>query len=139
MDGPYRLPFPYRTGCPDRSWQAASKCKQQSVMSYVTQGRHGLVLYQTHAFSPHGVFSFSNRLLCSSLGTEIFLLLENWPLPASTLRLHGKSTKFFKYMKYFLLSSSIRIHSFVKHSIWKPLGLTELLETKKFLTLWSDD
>jgi hypothetical protein len=24
MDGPYRLPFPYRTGCPDRSCPAAS-------------------------------------------------------------------------------------------------------------------
>ncbi len=23
MDGPYRLPFPYRTGCPDRSYPAA--------------------------------------------------------------------------------------------------------------------
>jgi hypothetical protein len=22
MGGPYRLPFPYRTGCPDRSYQA---------------------------------------------------------------------------------------------------------------------
>ncbi len=24
MEGPYRLPFPYRSGCPDRSWLAAS-------------------------------------------------------------------------------------------------------------------
>jgi hypothetical protein len=24
VDGPYRLPFPYRTGCPDRSCPAAS-------------------------------------------------------------------------------------------------------------------
>ncbi len=24
MDGPYRLPFPYRTGCPDMSCPAAS-------------------------------------------------------------------------------------------------------------------
>ncbi len=24
MDGPYRLPFPHRTGCPDRSFPAAS-------------------------------------------------------------------------------------------------------------------
>jgi hypothetical protein len=23
LDGPYRLPFPYRTGCPDRSCPAA--------------------------------------------------------------------------------------------------------------------
>ncbi len=28
-----------------------SKCTQLSVMSYVTQGRHGLVLQQTHVFS----------------------------------------------------------------------------------------
>jgi hypothetical protein len=51
MDGPYRLPFPYSTGCPDRSCPAASwwnfqlslysKYTQPSVMSYVTQGRHG--------------------------------------------------------------------------------------------------
>jgi hypothetical protein len=54
MDGPYRLPFPYRTGCPDRSCPTASswnfqlllyiKCTQPSVMSYVTQGRLGLLL-----------------------------------------------------------------------------------------------
>jgi hypothetical protein len=54
MDGPYRLPFPNRTGCPDRSCQVAcwwnfqlllnSKCTQPSVMRYVTQGRHVLVL-----------------------------------------------------------------------------------------------
>jgi hypothetical protein len=48
VDGPYRLPFPYRTGCPDRSCPAArdefpsavtvySKCTQPSVMSYVTK------------------------------------------------------------------------------------------------------
>ncbi len=54
MDGPRRLPFLYRTGCPERSCPAASswnfqlllysKCTQPSVMSYFTQGRHGLVL-----------------------------------------------------------------------------------------------
>jgi hypothetical protein len=54
MDGPYRLPFPYHTGCLDGCYPAArlwnfhlllySKCTQPSVMSYVTQGRHGLVL-----------------------------------------------------------------------------------------------
>ncbi len=54
VDGPYPLPFPCRTGCPDRNCQAASwwnfqlllycKCTQLSVSSYVTQGRHGLVL-----------------------------------------------------------------------------------------------
>jgi hypothetical protein len=53
MDGPYRLPFAYRTGCPDRSYPAAcwwnfqlllySKCTQPSVMTYITQGRHNLV------------------------------------------------------------------------------------------------
>jgi hypothetical protein len=47
MDGPYHLPFPCRTGCPDRSCQLMSysirKSTQPSVMSYVTQGRHGLV------------------------------------------------------------------------------------------------
>ncbi len=54
MDGPYSPPFPYRNGCPNRGCLAASwrnfqlllysKCKQPPVMSYVTQGRHGLVL-----------------------------------------------------------------------------------------------
>jgi hypothetical protein len=63
-------------------------------MNYVMQRRHGLVLNQTHAFAPHGVFSFSNRLLWPSLGTEIFLNLESWSLPASTLRLQGNSTNF---------------------------------------------
>ncbi len=50
-DGPYGLPFPCRTGCPDRSCPAASwwnfqlhlysECTQPSVMSYFIQGRHG--------------------------------------------------------------------------------------------------
>ncbi len=47
MDGPYRLPFPYLTDCPDRSCPAASrwnfqlllysKCTQPSVISYHTR------------------------------------------------------------------------------------------------------
>jgi hypothetical protein len=53
MDRPYRLPFLYRTGCPDRlpscdlrnvQLLLYGKCTQPSVMSYVMQGRHGLVL-----------------------------------------------------------------------------------------------
>jgi hypothetical protein len=54
MDRSYRLPFPYRTACPDRSCPAASwwnfqlllysKCTHTTGISYVTQGRHGLVL-----------------------------------------------------------------------------------------------
>ena len=50
IDGPYRLPFPYRTGFPDSSCPAVSlwnfqlllyKYTQPSVMKYIT---HGLVL-----------------------------------------------------------------------------------------------
>jgi hypothetical protein len=51
MDGPYRLLFPNHTGCPDRSCPAVSwwnfklllysRCTQPSLMSYITQGRHG--------------------------------------------------------------------------------------------------
>jgi hypothetical protein len=62
----------------------------------------------------------------------IFIYLESWPLPAFSLRLQDKGTQLFKYMKYFLLFSSIRIHSFVKHAIWKPLGQIEGLETTKY-------
>ncbi len=56
-----RLPIVHGTRCPDRSCPAASwwnlplllssKCTQLSVMSYVTQGRYGLVLQEIHAFS----------------------------------------------------------------------------------------
>ncbi len=55
MEGPYRLPFEYITGCLDISCPAASllnfqlvlftKCTQPSVMGYVTQGKNGRVLY----------------------------------------------------------------------------------------------
>jgi hypothetical protein len=49
MDKLYCLPFPYRTAAQllaDRNFQLMlySKCTQLSVMSYVTQGTHGLVL-----------------------------------------------------------------------------------------------
>jgi hypothetical protein len=33
-----------------------TKCAQNTVMSYVTQGRHCLVLQHTHAFSVYGPF-----------------------------------------------------------------------------------
>jgi hypothetical protein len=52
--GVHALLYPYRTGRSDRSCPAAScwnfelllysKCTPLSVMSYVTKGRHGLVL-----------------------------------------------------------------------------------------------
>jgi hypothetical protein len=57
MDGPYCLLLLYRTGCPNMSCPTASwwngisiysKSTQPSVMSYVTQGRHDLVLYKTY-------------------------------------------------------------------------------------------
>ncbi len=54
MYRPYHLPFLYRAGCPDQGlpvaicWNAQlllySKWTQPSVMSYVSQGRLGLVL-----------------------------------------------------------------------------------------------
>jgi hypothetical protein len=68
------------------------------------------------AFSPSVIGLFAPPLGLSGLLRDLSTSREL--VPAGFL-LPGKYTKKnFKYMKYFLLVSSTRIYSFVKHAIW---------------------
>jgi hypothetical protein len=94
MDRPYRLPFPYRTGCSDRSCPAAScwnfqqliysRCTQPSVKSYVTQVRHDW-------------YSIVDPYLLSAIITVLLSFVHcqySTPVPSSITAYHPSSPMF---------------------------------------------
>jgi len=80
-------------------------------MNYVTQGRNGLVLYQTHAFSPHGVFSFSNRLLAPPWGPPGLLRDLSTPRELVPAGFYSPATwQKYKIFQIYEIFSFIQLH-----------------------------
>ncbi len=102
MDGPHRLPFPYRTGCPDRSCTAASwwnfqlllycKCTVNNHPSWATSRKEGMAC-NTTVVDPcllsgksSGSREYPHPLHCKAQFCAQYRRIRIWPTSIRILR-----------------------------------------------------